>query len=97
MDRLLGSKSLCLSLGIMMRLLTINSRVFDSQKEGLVFSLTISCDFCFVKETFLNDTQGPRAPASRSAGPSFWSPALGRQGGVAILVNPNFDGQKVCL
>ena len=101
MDRRFGSKSLCFlrvlllhpSLGIMIRLLTINSRGFDSQKEGFVFSLTKSCDFCFVQETFLNDTQGPHAPASRWTGSRFWSPVLGRQGGVAILVDPNFDGQ----
>ena len=97
MDRRFGSKSLCflrvlllhLSLGIMIRLLTINSRGFDSQKEGFVFSLTKSCDFCFVQETFLNDTQGLHAPASRWTGSRFWSPVLGRQGGVAILIDPN--------
>ena len=31
--------------------------------------------------------------SSRWPGPSFWSPAIGRQGGVAILVNENFQGK----
>ena len=30
--------------------------------------------------------------SSRWPGPSYWSPAVGRQGGVVILLNPNFQG-----
>ena len=32
-------------------------------------------------------------PASWWTGPSFWSPAMGKQGGVAILISDDFNGK----
>ena len=68
-------------------------RGFNSRKEGLIFSSRFSFDLCFVQETLLSGAGSIGALSSRWPGPSFWSPAIGRQGGVAILINDNFNGR----
>ena len=35
--------------------------------------------------------------SDRWSGPSFWSPAIGRQGGVCVLISPNFPGKVLSL
>ena len=45
-----------------------------------------------MQETLVSSELSIRDLSSRWLGPSFWSPALGRQGGVAILIKDNFNG-----
>lgn len=47
----------------------------------------MSCDFCFVQETFISSESLIKAVSHRGPGRSFWSPAICRQGGVATLIN----------
>ena len=57
------------------------------------FSSVVRCfcqeklDFCFIQETMISDKQVINSLSSRWRGPSFWSPAVGRKGGVAILLS----------
>lgn len=68
----------------MFKLLSINSRGFDCRKENLIFDHVRSSDIdaCFVQETLLSDSSFLRSLASRWQGPCFWSPSIGRQGGL---------------
>ena len=49
------------------------------------------CDFCFVQETLVSSDATIKALSCRWLGRSFWSPAIGKQGGVALLVSPKFS------
>lgn len=46
-----------------------------------------------IQETPVSSNDIISALSSRWSGPSYWSPATGRQGGVAVLVNENFQGK----
>ena len=50
-------------------------------------------DFVLIQETLVNSGDAISALSSRWPGASYWSPAVGRQGGTAILVNQDFQGQ----
>lgn len=52
-------------------------------------------DFCLIQETLCGNQATITGLSSRWPGLSFWSPAIGWQGGVAILVNQNFQGDIV--
>ena len=49
-------------------------------------------DFLFLQETLLSEDSVINGVISRWSGQSFWSPAIGKQGGVGILISSNFDG-----
>lgn len=76
-----------------MKICSINLRGFNSQREGLIFDHARTFDLVFIQETLISDPQRINLLRSRWQGPSFWSPAVGKQGGVAILVNNNFSGK----
>lgn len=69
--------------------LSISSRAFDSFKENFLFDFIRSSriDICFVHEVMTSDPLTLLSIASRWSGPCFWSPAIGRRGGVLILVS----------
>ena len=74
---------------------TLNSRGFD-RKADLIFDLTRSSyDIAFFQETLVSDPRQIKSLSDRWSGPSFWSPALGKQGGVCALFHPSFEGK--CL
>ncbi len=50
-------------------------------------------DLTFIQETLISKQNSIDLLSSRWKGPSFWSPAIGKQGGVAILVHENFSGK----
>lgn len=52
-------------------------------------------DLVFVQETLVSDERHIKSFAGCWSGLSFWSPAIGKQGGVRSLVRENFDG--TCL
>ena len=68
----------------MFKLLSINSCGLDRRKENLIFDHVCSSDIdvCFVEEVSLSDSSVLRSLASRWRGPCFWSPSIGRQGGL---------------
>ena len=76
-----------------MRISSLNSRGFDSRKENLIFDHAKSFDFCFVQEIQIADLGEIARLSTRWLGPSYWSPAIGRQGGVAVLVSNDFGGE----
>ena len=49
-------------------------------------------DVCFVQETQVSNENSIKTLSSRWRGRSFWSPALGRQGGVVTLLASQFPG-----
>ena len=71
---------------------TLNVRGFGSQaKQFSVFEYArnTKSDFIFLQETLIPKFESIRSFQSRWSGPSFCSPALGKQGGVAIFVQEN--------
>ena len=46
------------------------------------------CDVCFVQETLISSETTIKSLSRRWLGRSFWSPAIGRQGGVLTLISP---------
>ena len=52
-----------------------------------------SCDICFVQETLVSSDSSINSLSRRWLGRSFWSPANGKQGGVAVLFSPRCDSQ----
>lgn len=78
--------------------MSINARGLGNPLNcNLFFDLITKsrCDLCFVQETFVCSEQNIRALSRRWLGSSFWSPAIGKQGGVAILVSPDFSDEIV--
>lgn len=75
-------------------MLTINIRGLNSVKLDLIAShlRNFNIDVCFVQETQISSEKSIQALSSQWAGRSFWSPALGRQGGVVILFSSLFLG-----
>ena len=47
-------------------------------------------DFCCIQETMVSNVTIKSSFSSRWRGPSFWAPAVGRRGGVAILCSDRF-------
>ena len=76
------------------KLATLNSRGFD-RKADLIFDFVRNYDLVFVQETLISDERNIKSLAGRWSGLSFWSPAIGKQGGVCALVRENFEGK--CL
>lgn len=75
----------------MFLLCSINARGLGPRKRDFVkdYIQKSSVDICCVQETLLSEPP----PASWWTGPSFWSPAMGKQGGVAILISDDFNGK----
>ena len=68
-------------------------RGLTSRKESLISDLGF--DLVLIQETLLSCEESINASISRWPGPSFWSPALGKQGGVAILIKENFEANVI--
>jgi len=45
-------------------------------------------DFICLQETMVSDDRSQEKLGEKWNGPSYWSPAIGHQGGVAILISP---------
>ena len=58
-----------------------------------IFDHAKNFDLCFVQETFVARPDAIKRLSSRWLGPSFWSPAIGKQGGTVILVSEFFSGK----
>ena len=75
--------------------MTLNSRGFD-RKADLIFDLVrANYDIAFFQESLISTDQQIKSLSARWSGPSFWSPAIGRQGGICALFHPSFEGK--CL
>ena len=76
------------------KLSTLNVRGLGNdanQKVIFEFASTSRSDFVFLQETLAARPDMIDSLRSKWPGKSFWSPALGKQGGVAILVSPKTD------
>ena len=73
----------------MFRLLSINTRGFNSVKQNAPFDFLrfSQIDICFVQEVMLSDPFVFRSIAFRWRGPCFCSPAIGRRAGVIIFIS----------
>ena len=65
--------------------------------NNLLFDLIekSDCDICFVQETLVSSDVNIKTLSRRWLGRSFWSPALGKQGGVAVLIPPKCSDEIV--
>lgn len=63
--------------------------------EKSIFDYAHSFDLCFVQESLISDLLVLADLGYRWPGKSFWSPALGKQGGVSVLINDRFDGNVI--
>jgi len=52
----------------------------------------LNVDVCFIQETQVSNEINIKSLSARWGGRSFWSPSLGRQGGVAVLFSSSFSG-----
>lgn len=74
--------------------MTLNSQGFD-QKANLIFDLVSTSDVAFFQENLISDDGQIKSLSARWSRPSFWSPAIGKQGGVCALFHHRFEGK--CL
>ena len=74
--------------------MTLNSRGFD-RKADVIFDFVSTYDVAFFQETLISDDYQIKSLSARWSGPSFWSPAISKQGGVCALFHDRFDGK--CL
>ena len=70
-------------------------RGLNSRKQHLISDPGFNYDICFVQETQLSREKSIKDFGSRWRGPSFWAPAAGKQGGVAILIKESLEGKIV--
>ena len=75
-----------------MKLASINFGGFGPNRETLIFDHGKLFDFCLVQKRLCSDNDIIAGLSSQLQGSSYWSPAIGKQGGIAILVNENFQG-----
>ena len=72
-------------------ILSLNSRswlylISDYMRQG-------GFDICLIQETMISEESTIKSLFNLWSGPSYWSPAFGRRGGVAILISSNCDGE----
>ena len=74
----------------MFNVVTLNVRGLNSDKLDLLSDLVLQkhIDFVCLQETMISNDHSQNVLAQKWSGPSFWSPAIGRRGGVAILCSP---------
>jgi len=77
--------------------LLYNSRGFSPLKQAAIFDSARAYDFVFIQETLVSEAAHIAHLSAEWLMPSFWSPALGLRGGVAVLVSPSFPGKNRCL
>jgi len=71
--------------------ISVRGRGLDPRTRDFVndYIRKSNVDICCVQETLLCEPP----PASWCHGRSFWSPGMGMQGGVAILISDDFNGK----
>ena len=80
------------------KVLTINARGLGSPlNNNPLFDLIekSSCDICFVQETLVSSEANIKVLSRRWLGRSYWSPSIGKQGGVAVLISPKCSDEVV--
>ena len=74
---------------------SINLHSLNARKENLIIAPGFDFYICFVQETLLSCKKSINDFSCRWRGPTFWSPAIWKQGGVAILFKEHFDGKII--
>lgn len=74
----------------MLKAATLNVQGLNSNKLRLIsdFFSRECLDFICIQETMISDETSQSTLTREWKGPSYWSPAIGRRGGVAILCSP---------
>ena len=69
----------------------------NSLNTNLLFDLIEKsrCDVCLIQETQVSSDVNIKSISRRWLGDSFWSPAIGKQGGVVTLISPNCDSKVI--
>ena len=52
-------------------------------------------DVCLMEESLISDVNLITTLSGQWPGSSYWSPAVGRLGGVIVLISENFDGKII--
>ena len=71
--------------------ISLNARGFEKNADAFFNLIRKSYDFGFFQETLISDKKSISSLSSRWGGKSFWSPAIGKQGGFLVLINDRFD------
>ena len=71
--------------------ISFNARDFEKNADAFFNLIRKSYGFGFFQETLISDQKSIASLSSRWGGKSFWSPAIGKQGGVLVLINDRFD------
>ena len=80
-------------LDFIFKVATINVRGLSRKKFELIsdFFHTLQLDFCFIQETMISLESKILSFSADWRGPSYWAPAVGRRGGVAILCSNDYS------
>ena len=70
---------------------------FNFRKQNLIFDPGFEFDLCLIRETLLSSETAISDISCLWTGPNFWSPSLGRQGSVAVLIKENLDASVISL
>ena len=71
--------------------ISLNARGFEKNADAFFNLIRKSYGFGFFQETLISDQKSIASLSSHWGGKSFWSPAIGKQGGVLVLINDRFD------
>ena len=75
-------------------LISINSRGFNqATRKALLDYVRFGFGIICIQETLISDPVAFNSLVADWSGPSFWSPAVGKQAGVIVLISDRFDGQ----
>ena len=74
------------------KVLTLNVRGLFRSADLLFDLVDRDYDVAFIQETLVSNHKVISALSSRWGGSSYWSPALGKQGGVCVIFNKHFEG-----
>ena len=76
------------------KVIPLNVRGFSRHKVDFFFDLVrANYDIGFIQESLITEEKVFQSLASQWSGPCFWSPAIGKQGGIMVLISPNFEGK----
>ena len=75
-----------------LKVISLNARGFKRNADAFFNLVRDNYDLGLFQETLISDEATIDSLSARWRGKSFWSPAVGKQGGVVVLINNNFDG-----
>lgn len=77
------------------KFISLNVRGFEKNADAFFNLISKNYDFGFFQETLISDQKSIASLSSRWRGKSFWSPAIGKQGGVLVLISDRIDCEVI--